>query len=170
MSALLAEACKREPASPSAVMPQTKRDLLVCQNRQLTCGMQTLVMGVHSTLLARSLTALSADLRSVRPGGAEQLAPEPHLRSVSVPQQAGELRLPGSAAQAHSSHAGGFAGLLNPHRLSFFSPVPYQVPVGDLEEPLAAALDVPSVRRFMVFNSALFHFILAPVILLSPDL
>lgn len=40
----------------------------------------------------------------------------------------------------------------------------FQVPVRDLEEPLTAALDVPSVRRFMVFNSALFHFILAPVL------
>lgn len=105
------------------------------------------------------------DLRSVRPGDAEQLASEPHLRSASVPQQAGELRLPGSPARRW--HAG---SLLNPHPCSFFSPAPYQVPAKDLEEPLTAALDVPSVRRFMVFNSALFHFILAPVLLLAPDL
>ena len=32
-----------------------------------------------------------------------------------------------------------------------------------MEAPLKAALDVPSVRRYMVFNSALFNFILAPV-------
>lgn len=32
-----------------------------------------------------------------------------------------------------------------------------------MEAPLQIALDVPSVRRYMVFNSALFHFILAPV-------
>lgn len=38
-----------------------------------------------------------------------------------------------------------------------------QIPVRDMEEPLTIALDVPSVRRYMVFNSAMFHFILAPV-------
>lgn len=38
-----------------------------------------------------------------------------------------------------------------------------QIPVRDMEEPLTTALDVPSVRRYMVFNSAMFHFILAPV-------
>lgn len=119
--------------------------------------------------LAWRLTLLSADLRSVRPGYAEQLASEPHLRSVSVSHQAGELRLPGSAV-ARRTQAGSFTRLLNPHPMSFFSPVPCQVPVRDLEEPLTAALDVPSVRRFMVFNSALFHFILAPVLFLSPDL
>ncbi|XP_076610291.1 transmembrane protein 268 isoform X2 [Chaetodon auriga] len=40
----------------------------------------------------------------------------------------------------------------------------FQIPVRDMEAPLKAALDVPSVRRYMVFNSALFHFILAPVL------
>ncbi|KAM3596928.1 uncharacterized protein V6R79_023053 [Siganus canaliculatus] len=40
----------------------------------------------------------------------------------------------------------------------------FHIPVTDLEVPLRAALDVPSVRRYMVFNSALFHFILAPVL------
>ncbi|XP_044026586.1 transmembrane protein 268 isoform X2 [Siniperca chuatsi] len=40
----------------------------------------------------------------------------------------------------------------------------FQIPVRDMEAPLKAALDVPSVRRYMVFNSALFHFIMAPVL------
>ncbi|XP_023135651.1 transmembrane protein 268 [Amphiprion ocellaris] len=40
----------------------------------------------------------------------------------------------------------------------------FQIPVKDMEAPLKAALDVPSVRRYMVFNSALFHFIMAPVL------
>ncbi|XP_068603689.1 transmembrane protein 268 [Brachionichthys hirsutus] len=40
----------------------------------------------------------------------------------------------------------------------------FQIPVGDLEAPLRTALDTASVRRFMVFNSALFQFILAPVL------
>ncbi|KAG7225449.1 hypothetical protein INR49_027443 [Caranx melampygus] len=40
----------------------------------------------------------------------------------------------------------------------------FQIPVSDLETPLKTALDVPSVRRYMVFNSALFHFIMAPVL------
>ncbi|KAI3358720.1 hypothetical protein L3Q82_015135, partial [Scortum barcoo] len=40
----------------------------------------------------------------------------------------------------------------------------FQIPVRDLEAPLKVALDVPSVRRYMVFNSALFHFIMAPVL------
>uniref|UniRef100_A0A3Q3X291 Transmembrane protein 268 n=1 Tax=Mola mola TaxID=94237 RepID=A0A3Q3X291_MOLML len=40
----------------------------------------------------------------------------------------------------------------------------FQIPIGDMEGPLTAALDVPSVRRYMVFNSALFRFILAPVL------
>lgn len=39
----------------------------------------------------------------------------------------------------------------------------FQIPVGDMEAPLRAALDVPSVRRYMVFNSAFFHFVMAPV-------
>ncbi|XP_037651115.1 transmembrane protein 268 isoform X1 [Sebastes umbrosus] len=40
----------------------------------------------------------------------------------------------------------------------------FQIPVRDMEAPLQTALDVPSVRRYMVFNSALFHFILAPML------
>ncbi|XP_028317085.1 transmembrane protein 268 isoform X2 [Gouania willdenowi] len=40
----------------------------------------------------------------------------------------------------------------------------FEIPVSDLEAPLNTALNVPSVRRFMVFNSALFHFLLAPVL------
>ncbi|TMS18672.1 Transmembrane protein 268 [Larimichthys crocea] len=33
-----------------------------------------------------------------------------------------------------------------------------------MEAPLKTALDVPSVKRYVVFNSALFHFILAPML------
>ncbi|XP_008289776.1 transmembrane protein 268 isoform X2 [Stegastes partitus] len=40
----------------------------------------------------------------------------------------------------------------------------FQIPVGDMEALLKSALDVPSVRRYMVFNSALFHFVLAPML------
>ncbi|XP_030004028.1 transmembrane protein 268 isoform X2 [Sphaeramia orbicularis] len=40
----------------------------------------------------------------------------------------------------------------------------FQIPVTDMEDPLRTALDVPSVRRYMVFNSALFHLIMAPVL------
>ncbi|TKS88391.1 Transmembrane protein 268 [Collichthys lucidus] len=40
----------------------------------------------------------------------------------------------------------------------------FQIPVSDMEAPLNTALDVPSVRRYVVFNSALFHFILAPML------
>ncbi|CAN9492981.1 unnamed protein product [Ophioblennius macclurei] len=40
----------------------------------------------------------------------------------------------------------------------------FQIPVSDMEDPLRAALDVPSVRRYMVFNSAVFHFVMAPVL------
>ncbi|XP_034401753.1 transmembrane protein 268 [Cyclopterus lumpus] len=40
----------------------------------------------------------------------------------------------------------------------------FQIPVRDMEAPLETALSVPSVRRYLVFNSALFHFILAPVL------
>ncbi|XP_070778076.1 transmembrane protein 268 [Enoplosus armatus] len=40
----------------------------------------------------------------------------------------------------------------------------FQIPVRDMEAPLKIALDVPSVRRYMVFNSALFHLIMAPVL------
>ncbi|XP_058474409.1 transmembrane protein 268 [Solea solea] len=40
----------------------------------------------------------------------------------------------------------------------------FQIPVTDLEAPLRTALELPSVRRYMVFNSAFFHFIMAPVL------
>ncbi|KAM4724663.1 transmembrane protein 268 isoform 1-T2 [Anableps anableps] len=40
----------------------------------------------------------------------------------------------------------------------------FEIPVRDMEDPLKIALDVPSVRRYMVFNSGLFHFVLAPVL------
>ncbi|KAL6099552.1 tmem268 [Pungitius sinensis] len=40
----------------------------------------------------------------------------------------------------------------------------FQIPVIDMEAPLKTALDVPSVRRYLVFNSALFHFAMAPVL------
>ncbi|MED6270949.1 hypothetical protein CHARACLAT_015379, partial [Characodon lateralis] len=40
----------------------------------------------------------------------------------------------------------------------------FRVPARDMEVPLKIALDVPSVRRYMVLNSGLFHFILAPVL------
>ncbi|KAM6958847.1 transmembrane protein 268 [Aplochiton taeniatus] len=40
----------------------------------------------------------------------------------------------------------------------------FQIPAQDFEVPLTRALDVPSVRRYMVFNSSLFHFVLAPVL------
>ncbi|XP_070702478.1 transmembrane protein 268 [Pempheris klunzingeri] len=40
----------------------------------------------------------------------------------------------------------------------------FQIPVGDMEAPLRTALDVPSVRRYMVFNSGLFNFIMAPLL------
>ncbi|XP_029701317.1 transmembrane protein 268 isoform X3 [Takifugu rubripes] len=39
----------------------------------------------------------------------------------------------------------------------------FQIPATDMEEPLTAALDAPAVRRYMVFNSSVFHFILAPI-------
>ncbi|XP_054619527.1 transmembrane protein 268 isoform X2 [Dunckerocampus dactyliophorus] len=42
----------------------------------------------------------------------------------------------------------------------------FQVPVADMEAPLRTALDVPSVRRYMIFNSALFHFVVAPFLYL----
>ncbi|XP_019726398.1 transmembrane protein 268 [Hippocampus comes] len=38
----------------------------------------------------------------------------------------------------------------------------FQIPVADIEVPLKTALEVPAVRRFMIFNSSLFHFIMAP--------
>ncbi|XP_072225993.1 transmembrane protein 268 [Leuresthes tenuis] len=40
----------------------------------------------------------------------------------------------------------------------------FEIPVTDMEDPLKTALDVPSVRRYMVFNSGLFHFLMAPVL------
>ncbi|XP_026155315.1 transmembrane protein 268 isoform X2 [Mastacembelus armatus] len=40
----------------------------------------------------------------------------------------------------------------------------FQIPAGDMEAPLRTALDIPSVRRYMVFNSALFRFIMTPVL------
>nr|XP_057902427.1 transmembrane protein 268 isoform X2 [Doryrhamphus excisus] len=40
------------------------------------------------------------------------------------------------------------------------------IPVADMEAPLRTALDVPSVRRYMIFNSSLFHFIVAPFLYL----
>ncbi|KAK2920922.1 transmembrane protein 268 [Channa argus] len=40
----------------------------------------------------------------------------------------------------------------------------FQIPVSDLEAPLKTALAVSSVKRFMVFNSAVFHFMMAPVL------
>uniref|UniRef100_A0AAQ4Q4L6 Transmembrane protein 268 n=1 Tax=Gasterosteus aculeatus aculeatus TaxID=481459 RepID=A0AAQ4Q4L6_GASAC len=40
----------------------------------------------------------------------------------------------------------------------------FQIPFKDMDAPLKTALDVPSVRRYLVFNSALFHFAMAPVL------
>uniref|UniRef100_A0A3B1J5B2 Transmembrane protein 268 n=1 Tax=Astyanax mexicanus TaxID=7994 RepID=A0A3B1J5B2_ASTMX len=40
----------------------------------------------------------------------------------------------------------------------------FQIPVEDFETPVGIALDPPSVRRYLFFNSSLFHFILAPVL------
>nr|XP_046272865.1 transmembrane protein 268 isoform X2 [Scatophagus argus] len=40
----------------------------------------------------------------------------------------------------------------------------FQIPVTDMEVPLKTALDLPSVKRYMVFNSAIFQLILAPVL------
>lgn len=40
----------------------------------------------------------------------------------------------------------------------------FQIPVTDLETPLRTALDVPSVKRYIIFNSSLFHFLMAPVL------
>lgn len=42
----------------------------------------------------------------------------------------------------------------------------FQIPESDLEDPLKTALDVPSVKRYMTFNSSMFHFLLAPVLYL----
>ncbi|KAJ3609357.1 hypothetical protein NHX12_023880 [Muraenolepis orangiensis] len=38
------------------------------------------------------------------------------------------------------------------------------IPASDLIGPLTTALDPPPVRRYMVFNSSLFHFVMAPVL------
>ncbi|KAG7266153.1 hypothetical protein CRUP_012484 [Coryphaenoides rupestris] len=40
----------------------------------------------------------------------------------------------------------------------------FQIPASDLIGPLTTALDLPPVRRYIVFNSSLFHFIMAPVL------
>lgn len=40
----------------------------------------------------------------------------------------------------------------------------FQIPVVDMEAALNTALNVPSVRRYMGFNSAIFHFIMAPIL------
>ncbi|XP_020794984.1 transmembrane protein 268 isoform X2 [Boleophthalmus pectinirostris] len=40
----------------------------------------------------------------------------------------------------------------------------FQIPESDLEVPLKTALDVPSVKRYITFNSSLFHFLMAPVL------
>ncbi|XP_066530826.1 transmembrane protein 268 isoform X2 [Hoplias malabaricus] len=40
----------------------------------------------------------------------------------------------------------------------------FQIPVEDFETPLKAALDPPSIRRYLFFNSSLFHFIMAPIL------
>ncbi|XP_017276717.1 transmembrane protein 268 [Kryptolebias marmoratus] len=39
----------------------------------------------------------------------------------------------------------------------------FEVPAADMEVLLKTALDVPSVRRYLVLNSGFFHFIMAPV-------
>ncbi|KAM8884405.1 transmembrane protein 268 isoform 3-T4 [Synchiropus picturatus] len=41
-----------------------------------------------------------------------------------------------------------------------------QIPDQDLETPLRAALDSPAVRRYLVFNSTVFHLIMAPMLYL----
>ncbi|XP_034016632.1 transmembrane protein 268 isoform X2 [Thalassophryne amazonica] len=40
----------------------------------------------------------------------------------------------------------------------------FQIPFRDMEAPLLAALNVPSIRRYLMFNSAFFHFLMAPVL------
>lgn len=42
----------------------------------------------------------------------------------------------------------------------------FQIPESDLEAPLKTALDVPSVKRYITFNSSLFHFLMAPALYL----
>ncbi|CAL8396607.1 transmembrane protein 268 [Gadus morhua] len=39
----------------------------------------------------------------------------------------------------------------------------FQIPASDLIGPLMTALDPPSVRRYIVFNSSLFNFFMAPI-------
>ncbi|XP_046700280.1 transmembrane protein 268 [Silurus meridionalis] len=39
----------------------------------------------------------------------------------------------------------------------------FHVPVEDFETPLRTALEPPSIRRYLFFNSSLFHFIMAPI-------
>ncbi|XP_060760635.1 transmembrane protein 268 isoform X2 [Neoarius graeffei] len=40
----------------------------------------------------------------------------------------------------------------------------FQIPVEDFETPLRTALEPPSIRRYLFFNSSLFHFIMAPIV------
>ncbi|CAL8299272.1 unnamed protein product [Lota lota] len=40
----------------------------------------------------------------------------------------------------------------------------FQIPASDLIGPLMTALDPPPVRRYIVFNSSLFHFVMAPML------
>ncbi|KAJ0003705.1 hypothetical protein NQD34_008803 [Periophthalmus magnuspinnatus] len=40
----------------------------------------------------------------------------------------------------------------------------FQIPESDLEAPLKMALTAPSVKRYITFNSSLFHFFMAPVL------
>ncbi|XP_051991987.1 transmembrane protein 268-like isoform X1 [Xyrauchen texanus] len=42
----------------------------------------------------------------------------------------------------------------------------FQITVEDFEGPLHTALDYPSVRRYLLFNSSFFYFIMAPVLYL----
>ncbi|MCJ8749568.1 hypothetical protein PDJAM_G00177780 [Pangasius djambal] len=40
----------------------------------------------------------------------------------------------------------------------------FHIPVEDFETPLRTALEPPSIRRYLFFNSSLFHFIMAPIV------
>ncbi|KAK7906988.1 hypothetical protein WMY93_015600 [Mugilogobius chulae] len=40
----------------------------------------------------------------------------------------------------------------------------FQIPESELEIPLRTALDVPSVKRYITFNSSMFHFLMAPLV------
>ncbi|XP_060915590.1 transmembrane protein 268 [Labrus mixtus] len=42
----------------------------------------------------------------------------------------------------------------------------FEIPVRDMEIPLNTALNAPPVRRYLIFHSALFHFIFAPILYL----